>query len=191
MDIAALASNWWVLGLRGAVAVVFGVVTLFAPGISLAALILFFGSYAIVEGAFTIIAAIRARGYGDQPWWSLLFQGVVSVGAGVVTLAWPGLTALLLLYVIGMWAVVTGVLEIVAAFRLRKEITGEWRFVLSGILSIGFGALVMLAPGAGALAMVLWIGVYAVVFGALLIALAFRLRSAPAEERPTMQRRAA
>jgi uncharacterized membrane protein HdeD (DUF308 family) len=175
MDMALLARNWWAVALRGVAAILFGLLTFLIPGITLAVLIFLFGAYAIVEGIFNVIAAVRGRA-GAAPWWALLLEGLVSIGAGVVTFVWPGLTALVLLYVIGAWAVITGVLEIAAAIRLRKAITGEWWLALSGVLSIIFGVLLMIAPAAGALVMVLWIGAYAIVFGAVLIGLAFRLR---------------
>jgi uncharacterized membrane protein HdeD (DUF308 family) len=161
------------VAIRGFAAVVFGVLTYLFPAITLAGLVLLFGAYAIVEGVFNLIAAARGQG---GPWWALALEGLVSIAAGVVAFVYPAITALALLYVIGAWAVITGVLEIVAAVRLRAHIRDEWWLGLSGALSIIFGVLVMAFPGAGALAVVLWIGAYAVVFGAMLIALAFRLR---------------
>ena len=181
MNTDSLARNWWALALRGVAAIIFGVLALVWPGVTLAALILLFGSYAIVEGVFNVIAAVRGRGE-DQPWWALLLEGLVSIAAGIVTFALPGLTALALLYVIAAWAVVTGVFAIVAAIRLRRRMTGELWLALSGVLSIVFGVLTMLAPRAGALAVVLWIGAYAVVLGALLLGLSLRLRGWRAEE---------
>jgi len=175
MNIVARARNWWAVALRGIAAIVFGVLTFVLPGITVAALVLLFGAYAIVEGVFNVVAAVRGR-RGEEPWWTLLLEGLVSIAAGVVAFAWPGLTALVLLYVIAAWAVITGVVEIVAAVRLRKEITGEWWLALSGALSVLFGVVLMIAPGAGALALVLWIGAYAIVFGVLLLGLALRLR---------------
>jgi len=151
------------------------------PGITLASLVLLFGVYAIVEGVFNLITAMRGHG-GDKPSWVFLLEGLVSVGAGIVTFAYPGLTALALLYVIAAWAIVTGVFEIVAALRLRQRIANEWWLALSGVLSVAFGLLLAVAPGAGALAVVFWIGAYAIVFGAMLIALAFRLRAWHKEE---------
>jgi uncharacterized membrane protein HdeD (DUF308 family) len=189
MDTASLAKNWWAVALRGVAAIIFGVLALILPGITLAVLILLFGSYAFVDGVFNLIAAVRRRG-GARPWWALLLEGLVSLGAGIATFALPGLTALVLVYVIATWAIITGVLEIVAAVRLRTQITGEWWLALSGILSVVFGGLLMIAPGAGALAVVLWIGAYAVVFGAVLVALAFRLRSWRAEGRVPIARAA-
>ncbi len=171
-----LTLNWWALAIRGVLAVLFGIATFFLPGLTLATLVFLFGAYAIVEGVFNLIAAVRGRG-SEQPWWALVIEGLVSIAAGIVTFALPGLTTLVLLYVIAAWAVVTGVFEIVAAIRLRARIENEWWLALSGVLSIAFGVLMMIAPGAGALALVLWIGAYAVVFGAMLLALAFRLRS--------------
>jgi uncharacterized membrane protein HdeD (DUF308 family) len=154
----------------------FGLVTFFAPGISLAALVLVFGAYAFADGVLAIISAIRRERPGDR-WWLLLLEGIAGIGAGIVTLLWPGITALVLLYVIAAWALVTGVLEIAAAIRLRKAIKGEWLLILSGILSVALGVLLVLFPGPGALALVIWIGAYAFVFGALLLALGLRLRS--------------
>ena len=180
---AWLARNWWAIAFRGVAAVVFGILALLLPGTTLAALVLLFGAYAIVEGVFSLIAAVRGR--TDEPRWLLALQAIVSLAAGFVTFLWPGLTALVLLYVIAAWALVIGVLQIVAAVRLHSRIRGEGWLVLSGILSVIFGVLMMWAPGAGALALVLWIGSYAIVFGALLIVLAFRLRGGrlKAEER--------
>ena len=189
MEVSVLTRNWGAIAVRGVAAILFGILTFVVPGLTLTALVLLFGAFALVDGIFSIVAAVRGR-VGDRAWWTLLLEGIVSVAAGVVTLLMLGLTALTLVYVIGAWAVVTGVLEIAAAVRLRRLITGEWWLTLSGVLSIVFGVLVMLAPGAGALAMVLWIGAYSIVFGALLLALAFRLRRAQAELRPPLARAA-
>ena len=189
METATLARNWWLIALRGAAAIVFGIITVVMPGISLAVLVLFFGAYALVDGIANIIAVLRRR-EGERPWWALLAEGMVSVAAGVVAFVAPGLTALALVYLIAGWAIVTGGLEIGAALRMRKEIRGEGWLILSGILSVVFGVLVMLAPAAGALAMVMFIGAYALVFGAMLLGLAFRLRRRREEVPATMPRAA-
>jgi uncharacterized membrane protein HdeD (DUF308 family) len=175
IDVDLLARNWWVVLLRGIAGIVFGILTFFSPEISLAALVLVFGAYSFADGVLAIISAIRGR--ENDRWWVLLLEGLAGVAAGVITLFWPGITALALLYVIAAWALVTGGLEIAAAIRLRKVITGEWLLVLAGIASVAFGILLALFPGPGALAVVLWIGAYALVSGALLLALAFKLRS--------------
>jgi uncharacterized membrane protein HdeD (DUF308 family) len=185
----ALAANWWALALRGLAGILFGGLTLFFPGLSLAALVLLFGAYAAVDGIFAVVAAVRGRG-ADRPWWALVLGGLISLAAGVAAFVYPRLTALTLVYLIGAWALVHGVFEIVAAVRLRKQIRGEAWLALSGVLSVVFGALVLVAPGAGALALLLWIGAYAVVFGVLLIALAFRIRGWAAEERQPLTRAA-
>jgi uncharacterized membrane protein HdeD (DUF308 family) len=176
IDVDSLSRNWWAIVLRGLAGMTFGLVTFFAPGISLAALVLVFGAYAFADGVLAIISAIRRERPGDR-WWLLLLEGIAGIAAGVVTLLWPGITALVLLYVIAAWALVTGVLEIAAAIRLRKAIKGEWLLILSGILSVALGVMLVLWPGPGALALVIWIGAYAFVFGALLLALGLRLRS--------------
>lgn len=171
----ALARHWWAIALRGAAAIIFGILAFVMPGLTLAALVLLFGAYALVDGIFNIIAALSGRS-GERTWGWLLVEGLVSVAAGLVAFFMPGLTALTLVYVVAAWAIITGVLEIVAAIRLRKVISNEWWLVLSGVLSIVFGGVIAAFPGAGALALVFWIGAYAVVFGVFLVGLAFRLR---------------
>jgi uncharacterized membrane protein HdeD (DUF308 family) len=176
VDIDTLARNWWLLLLRGIAGIIFGVLTFFWPEISLVALVLLFGAFAFADGVFTFINGIRERRANDR-WWLLILQGLMGIGAGVVTAVWPAISALALLYVIAAWALVTGALEIAAAIRLRKVIEGEWLLALSGIASVLLGMLLFVFPGPGALAVVLWIGAYALVSGVLLIVLAFRLRS--------------
>jgi uncharacterized membrane protein HdeD (DUF308 family) len=189
LDARSLAESWWAMALRGVAAIIFGLLTFVLPGLSLVALVLIFGAYAIIEGVLNVMAAVRRRPV-EGPRWVLLLEGLVSIAAGIVTFALPGLTALVLLYVIAAWAIVTGVLEIVAAVRVRRQITGEFWLILSGGLSVVFGSLLMLFPGSGAVALMLWIGAYAVVFGALLVGLAFRLRRWRADERLPMARAA-
>ena len=176
IDIDTLARNWWLLLLRGIAGIIFGVLTFVWPEISLVALVLLFGAFAFADGVFALINGIRERRANDR-WWLLILHGLMGIGAGVVTLLWPGISALALLYVIAAWALVTGALEIAAAIRLRKVIAGEWLLALSGIASVLLGILLFLFPEPGVLAVVLWIGAYALVSGVLLIVLAFRLRS--------------
>lgn len=173
---AALSRNWWVLLLRGIVAITFGVLAWVAPGASIAALVLFFGAYVLVDGILGIVTAISGR-KENESWWALLLWGLVGVGVGILTFAVPGLTAMALLFYIAIWAIGTGVMEIVTAIRLRKELTGEWLLVLGGLVSVLFGVILMAHPGAGALTLIWLIGVYAVLFGILLVILAFRVRS--------------
>ncbi len=171
-----LARNWgWVM-LRGVAALIFGLLTLLKPGITLLILVMFFGAYALVDGALTIISAIANR-RGERRWAGLFARGIVGIAVGIVTFAMPGITGLLLLYVIATWAVITGIMEIIAAVNLRKVMQGEWMLIIAGALSVAFGVLLVAAPGAGALTVALWIGAYAVIFGILLISLATRLRS--------------
>ena len=168
-----LAGRWWALALRGVIAVLFGLLTLFLPGITLISLVMLFGCYAILDGIFDIVSAMKAPG-GH---WPLLVEGLVGIVAGIVTFIWPGITAMFLLYLIAFWAILTGVFEIVAGIRLREIIANEMLLILMGVISMLFGILIIIFPGAGALAIIIWIGAYAVVFGIILIVLAFRLRS--------------
>jgi uncharacterized membrane protein HdeD (DUF308 family) len=171
-----LSRNWWVLLLRGLIAIAFGVLTWFQPGISLAALVLLFGAYAMADGILGVWTAIAGRKEHEH-WGVLLLGGLVGIGVGILTFLAPGVTVLLLLFYIAVWAIATGVLEIVAAIRLRKEIRGEWRLILGGLASIVFGVILMVQPGAGALALLWLIATYAIVFGVLLVMLAFRVRA--------------
>ena len=171
-----LIRNWGWIALRGIVAIAFGVLTFVYPGITLVTLVMLFGAYAIVDGVFMVVSAIANR--KTQPrWGTLVFGGILGIAAGVVTYLWPAITAVALLAIIASWAMVMGIIEITVAIRLRKEIDGEWVLILSGLLALAFGVLMIMNPGPGALAVVLWIGAYAVISGGLLLVLAFRLRN--------------
>lgn len=172
------ARNWWVLALRGLAAVLFAICAFIWPGLTLAVLVLLWGAFAIVDGIFAVVTGASSR------WWSLLFLGLLGIVAGLIALFMPGITAFALLMVIAAWAIVRGVLEIVAAIQLRKELTGEWMLILAGVASILFGILIAMFPGSGALAVVWLIGLQALVVGILEIALAFRLRRVHKEGGP-------
>jgi uncharacterized membrane protein HdeD (DUF308 family) len=161
--------------LRGLFAVIFGVVALVWPQATLLALVLLFGAYALVDGIFATAFGIASY-EGNDRWWVMLLEGLVGIIIGVLTLFWPDKTALVLLYLIAAWALVTGILEIVAGIQLRRVITNEWMLILSGILSTIFGVLLVVFPSAGLVGLVWLIGVYALLFGISLISFAFRLR---------------
>jgi len=173
---AILARTWWVLLLRGIIAIAFGLLTWFQPGISLAALVLLFGAYVLADGILGVWAALAGR-KNNEDWWVMLLWGLVGIGVGIVALLAPGITALALLFYIAIWAIATGIMEIVAAIRLRKVIKGEWWLILSGLASVVFGVLVMVRPGAGALALLWLIAAYAIIFGVLMVILAFKAHS--------------
>jgi uncharacterized membrane protein HdeD (DUF308 family) len=171
-----LARNWWALALRGLVAILFGLACFAWPLPTLFVLVLLYGAYALADGIFAVAAALARREHGSQ-WWALLLEGLCGIAVGVITFFWTAITELALLYLIAFWAIVTGVLEIVAAMRLRASIPGEWALALSGLLSILFGFVLLIWPGATAVALIWLIGAYAIVFGILLLVLAFRLRA--------------
>jgi uncharacterized membrane protein HdeD (DUF308 family) len=171
----ALATNWWSLVVRGVAALLFGVLTIMWPGITLTALVFLFAAYALIDGIVNIAGMVKAIHRHDR-WGVLLLEGIVGVAAAAVAVAWPAITAVALVYLIAAWAIVTGGFEVAAAVRLRKHVSGEWLLALSGIASLVFGILLMIAPLTGALVIALWIGAYALIFGALLVVLGFRLQ---------------
>jgi len=161
---------------RGIVSVVIGIVAFVFPGVTIAALVVIFGIYAVIDGVTNLMIGLTRRAGHGSPWLHAL-QGVAGIGAGVLTFVWPGVTALALIFFMGAWAIVTGALELVAAIKLRKEIHGEWLLALSGLLSIAFGLLLLLFPFAGAVGISWVLATYAMVGGFVLIALGVRLRS--------------
>ena len=169
----ALAGPWSSLAIRGVCALIFGILSFMWPALSLATLVLIWGVYALIDGLLALIAGFKAK------IWSLAFIGLVGILAGIGAFVYPGMTALVLLYFIAAWAIVTGILAIYIAIHLRKELTGEWVLALAGVLSAAFGVLLIARPGAGALAVVFLIASYAVAFGVLLLMLAFKLKSLP------------
>jgi len=169
-----MAKNWWAVALRGVCAILFGVLAWALPAAALGGLVLLWGAYAFADGVLAIVGAFS--GASGRPWWVLALEGLVGLGAAAVTFFNPALTAIALLYLIAAWAIATGVLEIAAAIRLRKQIEGEFWLGLAGLASIAFGGLLMARPGAGALAVVWIIGAYAIVFGVMLVALGIRLK---------------
>jgi len=168
-----LARYWWILALRGVLAVLFGLLAFFIPGITLLSLVLLFGAYVLLDGIFDLVAATRSPSHH----WALVLEGIIGIIAGILTFLWPGITAMVLLYLIAFWAIFTGVLEIIAGIRLRQVLSDEIWLILMGVLSLLFGLFILIFPSAGALAVVYWIGAYALLFGIMLLALAFRLRN--------------
>ena len=171
-----LRQEWGWIALRGICALVFGVLALVLPGVTLALLVIVWGAYALVDGVLALTAGLRMRDNG-KPLWSLIVVGLLGIAAGVVTFFWPGVTALTLIFIIGTWAIAIGLFQIMAAVRFRQHIRGEWLHGLSGLLSVVFGIAVVLRPGAGAIALAWLIGWFAIFFGVMLIAMALRLRS--------------
>ena len=172
---SVLSEKWWVLLLRGLVAVGFAVVVWTRPGLSLASLVLAFGIFALADGILAVFTALASRRDQDH-WWILLLWGLAGVGAGILTFLAPGITAIALLFYIAVWAIVVGVLQIIAAIKLRREIEGEWLLGLAGVVSILFGVLLIANPAVGALAVLWMIAAYALVIGILFIILAFRVK---------------
>jgi uncharacterized membrane protein HdeD (DUF308 family) len=173
--VPALARNWWIFLIRGLVAIAFGLLGFFYPAATLVAFVLVYGVFALLDGVFAVIAAIRGK-EGVGPRWWLALVGVLGIVAGLVTFAWPGITALVMLAVIGVWALVYGIFEIIGAIRLRKEIENEWLLLVHGALAVLFGLMVLVRPGAGALALIWLIASFALLSGILLVIFAFALR---------------
>ena len=170
-----ITRNWWMLVLRGVCAILFGVLAFTRPGLTLGALILLWGIYAFADGIIAFTAAFS--GAGIAPWWVLILEGLVGVAAAAAAFLIPGITALVLLYIIAVWAIVKGLFEIAAAIQLRKEIDNEVWLGLAGLASVFFGIVLFARPGVGVLAVVWLIGMYAIAFGVFLVALGFRVRT--------------
>ncbi len=173
--VKVLTRSWWALALGGVAAVLFGILAFIWPNIALIVLVALFGAYALVDGIFSIVVAAEGAAHHQSWIWPALL-GVAGIAAGIITFIRPGITALALLYVIAAWAIVTGVLEIVTAIYLRREMTNEWLLILAGALSVLFGVLlIVIGPPAGLLTLVWLIATYAIIVGVLRIGLAFRL----------------
>jgi uncharacterized membrane protein HdeD (DUF308 family) len=170
-----LARNWWALVLRGVLAIVFGVLAFVNPGLTLSTLILLFGAYSLVDGVFAIIAGLRAAQRHER-WWPFALEGLASIVVGILAFLMPLAAAFALLMIASAWSIVTGILRIAAAIRLRREINGEWLLILNGLLSVAFGVVIVLFPGWGLVWLVWMVGMYAIIFGVILVALGFRLR---------------
>ena len=172
--IRVIARHWWVHVLRGVLAILFGLAALLWPGITLGILVILFGAYILVEGLLAFASAFQSR--AEPGWWLLLLEGLAGVIIAVCAFAWPVLTAHVLLILIALWALITGILELVAAYRLRKDIQGEWVLAVGGILSLLIGLFILANPAAGALAVVWAIGLYAILFGVLMVYLGVKVR---------------
>src|SRR5262249_51394754 len=171
----ALGKCWCLLLLRGIAAVLFGVLAFIWPGLTLVTLVLLYGAFALVDGVISLVAAFTGSAKPVPTWW-LVVVGLLGIAAGIVTFAWPVITAIVLVLIIGAWALVHGIFEIIGAIQLRKEIDNEWWLILSGAVSVLFGLIVLFAPGAGALGLIWAIAAYSIVFGVTFIALALKLR---------------
>ncbi|MCJ7597442.1 MAG: HdeD family acid-resistance protein [Methyloceanibacter sp.] len=170
-----LAESWWMVGLRGILGIIFGLICLFATDIALMSLILLFSAYLLVDGLFAIAAGIRNARNGER-WGLLLLEGLVDIAAAAVAFLWPGLTLVVLIWIIAIWAVISGGLMLASAFALKKD-HGRWWLALGGICSLIFGALLIVAPLVGAFVLIWWLGAYALVFGVVLLVLDFQLHS--------------
>jgi uncharacterized membrane protein HdeD (DUF308 family) len=174
---AILIGNWWVLALRGVVAIVFAIVAFFWPGITATALILLFGVYALVDGVFALVAGLRAaRRHGRSG--ALLLEGILNILIGIIVFLMPGAALVALIYLIALWAVVTGIALTAAGFALIRH-SGEWLLVASGLLSILLGIVLFVQPAVGVVALSWWLGAYALLFGIALVSAAFRIRYHP------------
>jgi uncharacterized membrane protein HdeD (DUF308 family) len=174
--IELLARRWWLFALRGGIAILFGLLALIWPSITLVALVILWGAYSLVDGVMELYLAISHKGWPRADRWTHGLLGALGVAAGLVALFWPGITAMVLLVVIAVWAIIGGVLEIVAAIRLRKAIGNEWFLGLSGLLSVVLGVILLASPDTGALALVVTIGIFAILWGVVLVLLSLRLR---------------
>jgi uncharacterized membrane protein HdeD (DUF308 family) len=167
--------HWWATLLRGIAALIFGILALAWPGITLVVLVALFGAYALIDGIVAVFLALQET-RTHHYWWVMLLEGLVGIAIGIITFFWPAITALILLYLIAIWAFVTGVFELGTAFSGRIPAAQEWALAIAGILSIILGILLVIEPGAGLLTIVFLVAIYAIIWGILLIVRAFQYR---------------
>jgi uncharacterized membrane protein HdeD (DUF308 family) len=172
---AGLARNWWAIALRGVAAIVFGLIAIFLPGVTMLSLVLVFAAYMLVDGAMGIVSAVRAARLGEA-WTLLAFAGVVNIAAAILAAAWPGITVLVFVMIVAASEIVSGGLMFSSALNLEQD-HGRWWLALGGVLSMAFGVILIITPLVGALVLTWWLGIYAIAFGIVLLLLAFRLRS--------------
>jgi len=175
-----LADSWWAVGLRGILGILFGLICLLTPGIAVEVFVILFAAYMLVDGVFAIASGIKAARNGER-WGLLILEGIVDLAAGLVAVLWPAITLIALIWIVAIWAIVSGALMLGAAFTLKLD-HGRWWLALGGIASVIFGILLVIEPLIGAVVLTLWIGAYALVFGIFLLILAFQLH-AKKEER--------
>ena len=171
-----LVQNWWLFTLRGIFAIVFGLLALIFPGPTMLSLVILFSAYMLVDGIFGIISAVRAIRRKEDRWGLLIFEGLIDIAVGILAFLWPGITVVAFVLLVGAWAIVTGAVMTAAGFRLNVS-HGRWWLVLSGLLSLGFGTLLVIIPLIGAVVLTWWIGAYALAFGVALVIFSFKLRS--------------
>lgn len=171
----ALAQNWWAIGIRGVLGILFGLVALALPGATMLSLVLLFGAYAFVDGAFGIVSGVKAAGRNDR-WGVLVLEGLANIAFAAVAVLWPGITVVSFVLLVAFWAIVTGILELAAAFRLQLGHGRGW-LIFGGLASVIYGALLIFAPMFGAVVLTWWLGAYALIFGVSLVVLAFKLRT--------------
>ncbi len=169
-----LARNWWAVAVRGAFAILFGLIALFVPGATILSLVLFFSAYMLVDGILGIVAAVRAASRQER-WGLLVLEGIADIAVGVIAFIWPGLTAVAFVLMLAAWSIVTGILVIVAALKLNPAYGRGW-LIFSGIVSVLFGVALLVAPLVGAVVLTWWLGAYALAFGVSLLVLAFKLK---------------
>ena len=180
----ALAESWWAVGLRGVFGILFGLICLLTPGVAVEVFVILFAAYMLVDGVFAIISGIKAARNGER-WGLLILEGIVDLAAGAVAVLWPAITLIALIWLVAVWAVVSGVLMLTAAFTLNLD-HGRWWLALGGIASVIFGILLVIEPLIGAVVLTMWIGAYALVFGIFLLILAFQLHSKKEERERKM-----
>lgn len=169
-----VSRSWWLLLVRGIAAVIFGLLALLWPGITVLVLVAFFGAYALVSGIVAVVAGARNAG-GHRVW--LIVTGILGILAGIIAFVWPGITSLALLYLVAAWAIFGGVADIMTGIKMRDVIDNEWEHIVAGALLVIFGVLLLVWPGAGLLALAWLVGVFAILYGIAMIALAFRVKN--------------